>query len=77
MRFLGFEIRLVRSRRSGKKFALMYPSKKAMKGLYDEDKSDSQPPNASGDRGGDSEAEQVIEGVGELLSDRTCLEMVQ
>ncbi|MCL0038409.1 hypothetical protein M1N10_05300 [Thermodesulfovibrionales bacterium] len=31
MRFLGFKIRLVRSRR---KFALMYPSKKAVKGLY-------------------------------------------
>ena len=35
VRFLGFEIRLVRSRRSGRKFALMYPSKKAMKGLYE------------------------------------------
>ncbi len=30
VRFLGFEIRLVRSR--GRKFALMYPSKKAMRG---------------------------------------------
>ena len=35
VRFLGFEIRLVKSRRSGRKFALMYPSKKAMTGLYE------------------------------------------
>jgi hypothetical protein len=35
VRFLGFEIKLVRSRRNGRKFALMYPSKKAMKGLYE------------------------------------------
>jgi len=35
VRFLGFEIKLVRSRRSGRKFALMYPSKKARKGLYE------------------------------------------
>jgi len=35
VRFLGFEIKLVRSRKSGRKFALMYPSKKAIKGLYE------------------------------------------
>jgi hypothetical protein len=31
VRFLEFEIRLVKT---GRKFALMYPNKKAMKGLY-------------------------------------------
>jgi hypothetical protein len=35
VRFLGFEIRRVKSRRSGKKFAMSYPSKKAITGLYE------------------------------------------
>ena len=35
VRFLGFEIKRVRSRRSGKKFAIIYPSKKAREGLYE------------------------------------------
>lgn len=33
--FLGFEIKRVKSRRSGKKYAICYPSKKAMKGIYE------------------------------------------
>lgn len=34
VKFLGFEIKRVKSRRSGKKFAMCYPSRKSMKGLY-------------------------------------------
>lgn len=33
--FLGFEIKGVRSRRSGKTYAMCYPSREAMKGLYE------------------------------------------
>jgi RNA-directed DNA polymerase len=35
VRFLGFEIRCVRSRLSGKKFALCYPGKKAIKCIHE------------------------------------------
>ncbi len=35
VRFLGFEIKRVRSRRSGNKYAMCYPSKKAMTGIYE------------------------------------------
>ena len=35
VRFLGFEIKRVMSRRSGKMYAMCYPSKKAMRGIYE------------------------------------------
>lgn len=35
VRFLGFEIKRVSSRRGGKMYAMCYPSKKAMRGIYE------------------------------------------
>lgn len=35
VKFLGFEIKRVKSKRSGNKYAMLYPSRKAMKGIYE------------------------------------------
>lgn len=59
--FLGFEIKRVKSRRSGKKYAICYPSKKAMKGIYEKVKKIANPLTPI-------KAEDMIKKLNRLLS---------